>query len=670
MPLIDLTTNLRDLKFGRDRVAGGSSNQPYVQSDIPAPDKESSGLGYLNQDFVVRGGLKAVVNSVKDVERLSKYFFDIRNPSGLLFIAKQNLLSRLAVKTQASGKLNEGTYTPIGTLAQAGDVAFGLHTNKQGLNPFENFRVGAGATDPTSLGGYFFAVTDTNTDKLSPTTKTSTTTTIPFSFTPTSIVNDIEGIGGGIKTYNISTTTSTITTNKRNRLLELYNDLLISENIPFQLDVRSYSGGPGSILGIGKTNIKFATGNGTNDVRTGKNNIELKNLGFFTSQGESNYKYSVFTTPLLRSIEEKQIPLGVSLDIASSFPLGTPPYVQDEIYFDRRTSIISSETKAEEFTSKDKRGTIDGQIASNEPQTYLYTEILNIPDVRDKTVKPSGSSIYIGEIGLTTPGDFRALLRSKNFPEIPFAPDYTEKNIEAKLGDPGNRNGKDLQLYDQGAGNGTTIPVGAASFNSYDKINASDIDDNNKDLISFKIEKIDNNNPSSTNTIQFRAFLDSITDSFSAEWKGERYVGRGENFYTYSGFDRKVSLGWTVAAQSKAELIPMYKKLSYLASICAPDYSSKGYMRGNIVKLTIGGYFFQQPGIITGFSYEMNEDNATWEIGIDSVGDDDDTTSQLPHLIKVKGFQFIPIHTFVPELGIWENSPFIAISPPSKNKKQ
>lgn len=87
MPLIDLTTNLRDLKFGRDRVAGGNSNQPYVRSTIPAPDDESGTLGYLNQDFIVRGGLKAVVNSVKDVERLSKYFSDIRNPSGLLFTA-------------------------------------------------------------------------------------------------------------------------------------------------------------------------------------------------------------------------------------------------------------------------------------------------------------------------------------------------------------------------------------------------------------------------------------------------------------------------------------------------------------------------------------------------------------------------------------------------------
>jgi hypothetical protein len=668
MPLIDLTTNLRDLKFGRDRVAGGSSNQPYVQSDIPALDKESSGLGYLNQDFVVRGGLKAVVNSVKDVERLSKYFFDIRNPSGLLFIAKQNLLSRLAVQTQASKKLNEGVYTPLGTLAQAGDVAFGLHTNKQGLNPFDNFRVGAGATDPTSLGGYFFAVTDANTNKLESTTTTeSSQPDINASLiTDNSFQPDISN----------SLISSITVKNKRNRLLGLYNDLLISEEI--QSDILSYPGGPGSILGIGKTNIKFATGNGTNDVRTGVNNADYRDQ-FYWNPNNPN----------------KKSPLGLSNTYWFYTPFTLFQDINngefrelDKYFLERRTARYDMKFNIETTTLDNqirisRRGNIDTlkdepvQISDDEPLTYTYPELMTVDSnsledleelvqyERDRVNKiiNSGQSAYIGKEGVTTPGDFRALLRSKGFINIPVAPNYNSQNIEAKLGDPGNRNGKNLQFYERGVGS----PYGAASFNSYDKINASDINDKNKnkDLIPFKIEKISNNDPTATDTIQFRAFLDSITDSFTSEWKNERYVGRGENFYTYSGFDRKVSLSWTVAAQSKAELIPMYKKLSYLASICAPDYSDKGYMRGNIVKLTIGGYFFQQPGIITGFSYEMNEDNATWEIGIDSVGEDDDTTSQLPHLIKVKGFNFTPIHTFTPELGIWENSPFIAISPPS-----
>jgi hypothetical protein len=109
----------------------------------------------------------------------------------------------------------------------------------------------------------------------------------------------------------------------------------------------------------------------------------------------------------------------------------------------------------------------------------------------------------------------------------------------------------------------------------------------------------------------------------------------------------------------------MYKKLNYLASVVMPDYSPSGYMRGNMVTLTVGGYFNEQPGIITGFSFDMNDDSATWEIGIDENGNEDANTSQLPHLIKVKGFNFIPIHNFVPRLQ--KNIFGIAIIDPSKN---
>ena len=35
MALIDIKTNLKSLKFGNDRPGGGSSNQPYIQKEIP-----------------------------------------------------------------------------------------------------------------------------------------------------------------------------------------------------------------------------------------------------------------------------------------------------------------------------------------------------------------------------------------------------------------------------------------------------------------------------------------------------------------------------------------------------------------------------------------------------------------------------------------------------------
>jgi len=94
-------TALKSLKFGKDRPGGGSSNQPYIQNPIiEAPGV----LSQFDNDFLLRGGLRAPINAAEDVARLTKYMFNLKNPSGLLFIAKQNLLSRVAVATEASQK--------------------------------------------------------------------------------------------------------------------------------------------------------------------------------------------------------------------------------------------------------------------------------------------------------------------------------------------------------------------------------------------------------------------------------------------------------------------------------------------------------------------------------------------------------------------------------------
>jgi len=488
MPLIDLTTNLRDLKFGRDRVDGGSSNQPYVQSDIPALDKEPEGLGYLSQDFIVRGGLKAVTNSVKDVERLSKYFSDIRNPSGLLFIAKQNLLSRLSVKTQTSDLiLNDGIYSSLSTLATAGGSAvLGLHTDKQ-------IRL----SDKYESKVYESKIKGDDEWK-----KNSRLFQLQRSIVTTKLPYTLGGIGIG---------------NSKIGGIKLNPDPSI---------LLKYGGGPESSLGIGNTNIRFAserTSNAKSDNRSNTLNAE-------------------------------------DISIASDINTDTDKQQLNPVAMDFRGRI--------EYSDSTK----------------------NIED-----------RLNLGSPGKMSPLQFR-------HDRINALPIYQSENVKPN----------------------TLFPT--------------------TDIIPFRIGVIDNDVPSKKTYIHFRAFLDNISDSYSAEWKSQKYIGRGEDFFTYSGFDRKVSLSWTVVAQSKKELIPMYKKLNYLASVVMPDYSPSGYMRGNMVTLTVGGYFNEQPGIITGFSFDMNDDSATWEIGIDENGSEDANTSQLPHLIKVKGFNFIPIHNFVPRL--------------------
>jgi hypothetical protein len=94
--------------------------------------------------------------------------------------------------------------------------------------------------------------------------------------------------------------------------------------------------------------------------------------------------------------------------------------------------------------------------------------------------------------------------------------------------------------------------------------------------------------------------------------------------------------------------MPMYKKLNFLASNTMNDYSDSGYMRAPFIKLTIGGYLYEQFGFLKGINYGW-EMAAPFEIGINDAGNDDPNVKELPHVIRVTGFDFQPIYDFLPQ---------------------
>jgi hypothetical protein len=212
MGLIDLKTDLKSLKYGSDQRGGGSSNQPYVTTPIP------DGFAPSSPDFLLRNGYLNPVSSLNDVSRLTKWFADTKSASGILFTAKQQLLERQNVKIP--GGFNR-IYNPLGTIAQAGVLSTGYHLNKQGLNPF--------------VTGYFKGGRDGY-------------------FYPTRAGSNVDGgINGG-----------------ENRLALLYTSKIADQDLgtfainPFgitgpndQINLLSYSGGPNSVLGFGKTNIRI-----------------------------------------------------------------------------------------------------------------------------------------------------------------------------------------------------------------------------------------------------------------------------------------------------------------------------------------------------------------------------------------------------------------------------
>ena len=127
------------------------------------------------------------------------------------------------------------------------------------------------------------------------------------------------------------------------------------------------------------------------------------------------------------------------------------------------------------------------------------------------------------------------------------------------------------------------------------------------DLVKFRIASVDPEAPSKSTYIHFRAFLGSFSDNYNSSWGSQKFMGRAESFHNYEGFDRSISMNWTVPAQSKNELMIMHQKLNYLASNLAPDYVGGKYMAGPLVRLTVGGYLYEQYGFIESLTLNIPE---------------------------------------------------------------
>jgi hypothetical protein len=576
MGLLDLQTNLKNYKFGQapasDRPGGGNSGQPYIKNPI------DNNIIPQSEDFLFRGGLNAPLDAGVDVARLTKFFGDLKSPSGVLFVAKQNTLSRIGVQTQASPTaLNEGAYTPLSTLAQAGIGFTGAHVYKQGVNPLK------GVT------------------------------------TYLDIVNEVVGDESG----------------EGNRLVDLFNT---HEGKFSGSTLYSYSGGPNSSLGVGKTNINFATDNKGGIAKT-LSNGPFNESFIFSQTGIRNTDTNRTGLPSYNPFATNRGVTTIFKNKFNSENIDNNLTIEDESVYNRFNIYDNNSTPL----------TTTQRIYDNGTVTWDQEKIEEQKSLNDSS-NPSSQQIQ----------DFRKSLlegdQKENAKKIMgFAPNYTIDNQKME-GGVGSRVGlaSPGQIGDR---SDYQKKKGIANYKGVDLINASKIYTGRpksieyNDFVKFRIAAL--NRDGSKTYIHFRAFINSFNDNYGSNWDSISYMGRGEDLYKYSKFTREVSVGFTVAAQSKEELIPQYKRLNYLASTLAPDYGDSGYMGGVITTLTLGGWLYEQPGFITSLSLTPPQESP-WEIAIESgeigsPGDGDSSVKELPHIINVE-MSFTPIHQFKPEL--------------------
>lgn len=651
MPLVNLTTNLKSLRYGSDRRDQGSSNQPYVTTSIP----NGEGPGFGDEDFLLRGGSLLPGAVVRDVSRLTQMMFDFKSPNGLLFTVKQNALSRSGVNIKAQGEsnsiignpnklpLNNGIYLPTSTLAQAAVNPLGGHLLKQGINPFastndvangNSLSTGFGGSLPLSQPIYLNTLAQNERQN---STEPGTSRLIQFT---NSFIKDGVRKPDNPGRYVVQEAT------------ELY----------------SYSGGPGSTLGVGKTRVSISKN------RTGRNNPNLAGDKsttdrFFSTSNKTTKPIPkpTFGTGLFGQDTTPTPSFGTFGSGASTLNYGREDYsvfARPSVYY--QAAKIFGKTLSTVYQSMGGVDLFQGkytQVNNTNVLQDFSTNVFQTGSFKSNQANVNGLENTLDYNQLMVAGnsgsvnnailqDFRKNTKSNS----PESIDYNDINqrLDGRVnqGSPGRKFARTSYVTGRGE--------------ALDKINAlqiykSDNVDTSKeinDLCKFRIGVIDNNDPSLKTYIHFRAFIDSMDDNYSADWGSQNFMGRAESLYNYQGFERNVNLSWTVAAQSKQELMPMYQKLNYLASVCAPDYSSDGYMRGNLIELTIGGYLFNQVGIMKGISFSVPQESP-WEIGINdssipgagfNENRSDKSVKELPFIIKVSGFNFVPIHNFVPQV--------------------
>ena len=103
-----------------------------------------------------------------------------------------------------------------------------------------------------------------------------------------------------------------------------------------------------------------------------------------------------------------------------------------------------------------------------------------------------------------------------------------------------------------------------------------------------------------------------------------------------------------------------YKKLNFLVSNTAPDYTNFGYMAGSLMQLTVGGWCYELPGFITSINVSIPQESP-WEIAIPIIDSkagvakdnkfSDSSVKEMPHMVKVD-MSYTPIHRFRPQKQI------------------
>jgi hypothetical protein len=694
MPLIDLRTNLKSLKYGHDRPGGGDSDQPYIQTDI---NKASSGIPF--DDGLIRdGAVGATKSSITDTLRISKFFTDL--PKGLLFITKQVGLQlsnpRLEIPRNptniAVGGLDNilafgtnGLLSPtriynlgINTIAQIPVTAFGGHFNRHGILPVQDkdSKYEAVVTANNNLGenSALFNMASQAIFGVNPNfqinSEYQSINNRLFRLTkelgiygkkgkiPKPYVNNVGiNIGGGQVRGTFPNTSNSNSSNLQGVTVVSNNAKGPDIGIGERISSLSYLGGPNSTYGIGSTDIKRSIITNFNSNKQLFGDITIKAVDSLTRLEDQNIVNDQYLTSAATGVSRIDSRLYPYID------KNDPNYAPDNAASIRDNTVIKyTDIQPRLRKYYELTDTLDKIPSQSELNNIIDTDKLHSSNVTNNTLSSTGVTTLRNVS--STGGNTTILKNDITYFNGIIDNTGTYQKVILKGFKSWNDIAREKRTGDFGESNAIIVNFssGSKSINSKpvlraDSINLTPIfsegkywgedtypsqkygNFNIRDLVKFRIQSVKNDKPDLSNFMIFRALLTNLTDNVDAKWTDINYVGRGNPFYIYNGFSRKIQIGFKVAALSAEEMMPMYSKLNYLMSTLMPEYVNNA-MQGNLHRMTIGNYLDGQLGIIDSLSYTVSNDSP-WEIALDEP---EGGVAQLilPHIIEVS-LGFTPI---------------------------
>ena len=708
MPLIDLKSDLTNLKFGNDRPGGGNSGLPYIKTYLPQNDSAAARLGIAagkySIDFPIRGGAKALTDAVTDTLRITKFFGDLQR--GPFFIAKQIGLQLSNPRTEVGAVLGSTPYTqvyvPTNTLASVAVQGSGIHWDRPGIVP-------------------------------------STSDQLKYAYI----------VGQQVITNN----------GKTNRLLTLYSTKIKPGSVPIDptnvkrlgiddkssLNLFKYSNGPETTYGLGETIIPrfdsttpasssisaypYLYGTRPIPLLNYKQYITASNVymsqsgdvfnpGYVDAQG-SFYLNNIGqqSDVIVNNFSTNRYPTNFRLITGSKPIFDYSKYIAAQSIFvsESTIQIVSGiEANGATFIANSQQKVVTRNNYESTPYPINYSGSYVRPAKAGTDVEP-GSALTAYKLYQTATNPPLQASRSQDILanadatlfQTPSGFSFTYDLIKSRGDDAKGHRGqmpqdfrkilvdnrigrKSLYSYDYQANNVNMqgrigyANSGMTSFDrsktsntntaTQDKVTMTPIQPSSagglqggdfRDLVKFVVEAVDNNAPTQTTKIYFRSYIDGFSDNHNANWNGFSYTGRGDTFYTYQGFTREVSMNFSLPALSRPEMKRIYQKANYLASLCYPNYNSSGLMRGNITLLTVGDYLYRTPGILKSVNITIPDDTA-WEVAMNQPeGVAGDTEMyELPQMLKIS-LAFTPIMSILPRRG----AGVPLITPATKNNK-